>query len=189
MSTGQNIIHHGPAERRNYGLLAEFQDVQTLLDAAVALRKAGYKKWECYTPFPVHGMDKAMGLRPSILPWIALAGALGAIFTILALAPLCNAYLYLMIFSGKPYWGMPGHIPMAFALGILGGTLFVVHGMFVLARLPQFYHPLFTMEQFRHVTDDGMFIAVEATDPSYSPSATTELLKKLGAAAVEEVRD
>lgn len=188
MHTAQNIEPIA-REPKMYGLLAEFHDVQTLLDAAVALRKAGYKKWDCYTPFPVHGIDKAMGLRPSILPWIALAGAMAGVFGILALAPLCNAFLYPMIFSGKPYWGLPGHIPMAFALGILGGTVFVVHGMFVLARLPQFYHPLFSTERFRRVTDDGMFIAVEATDPSYSPSATTQLLKKLGAAAVEEVRD
>ena len=188
MSTAHNI-EAVVSQPRMYGLLAEFHDVQTLLDAAVALRTAGYKKWACSTPFPVHGMDKAMGLRPSILPWIALAGAMGGVFSILVLAPLCNAFLYPMIFSGKPYWGLPGHIPMAFALGILGGTLFVVHGLFVLARLPQFYHPLFTSERFRRVTDDGMFIAVEATDPSYSPSATAQLLTKLGAAAVEEIRD
>ncbi len=188
MSTAQNMEKPMSAPRL-YGLLAEFSDVQALLDAAVALRKAGYKRWDCYTPFPVHGMEKAMGLRPSILPWIAFTGAMGGVVSILALAPLCNAFLYPMIFSGKPYWGLPGHIPMAFALGILGGTVFVVHGMFVLARLPQFYHPLLHSERFRRVTDDGMFIAVEATDPSYSPSATTELLKKLGATAVEEVRD
>ncbi|MGC9259072.1 MAG: DUF3341 domain-containing protein [Phycisphaerae bacterium] len=188
MSTAQNIHQQTPAPRL-YGMLAEFSDVQTLLNAAAALRKAGYKKWDCYTPFPVHGMEKAMGLRPSILPWIAFIGAMGGVLSILVLAPLCNAYLYPMVFSGKPFWGLPGHIPMAFALGILGGTLFVVHGMFVLARLPQFYHPLLNTERFRRVTDDGMFIAVEATDPSYSPSATTELLKKLGATAIEEVRD
>ena len=172
-----------------FGVLAEFDGPQSLVDAAANIRTAGYRRWDCYTPFPIHGLDKVMAIPRSILPMVvagaAASGAIGA----LALAWFCNAYDYPMIFSGKPYWGLPAHTAVAFPALVLSGVVTSFMCVFVFCALPRFHHPLFEMPQFRRVTDDGFFLAIEATDPCFSPVNTAELLRSLGAVSVELVKD
>ena len=178
-----------PDKDKLFGVLAEFDSPQALVDAAAEVRKAGYKRWDCYTPFPIHGLDRVMAIPKSILPMVvggaAASGALGA----LALAWFCNAYDYPMIFSGKPYWGLPAHTAVAFPALVLSGVVTSFMCVWVFCGLPRFHHPLFEMPQFRRVTDNGFFLAIEATDPCFSPVNTAELLKGLGAVDVELVKD
>jgi len=178
-----------PAAPELYGLLAEFHDPQTLVEAAAALRKAGYKRWDCYTPFPVHKLDEVMGVKPTILPWVVFGAAFSAVIGAFGLAWFCNAFDYPLNLSGKPYWGLPAHITVAFPAMVLTGVVTSFVTLWILAGLPRYHHPLFTVERFRRATDDGFFIAVEATDPCFSPKNTAELFRDLGAIAVEEVRD
>ena len=178
-----------PNKDKLFGVLAEFASPQALVDAAAKVRKAGYKRWDCFSPFPIHGLDRVMALPKSKIPIIVFGSAASGCIGAFALAWFCNAYDYPMIFSGKPYWGMPAHTAVAFPAMILSGVVTSFMCVWVFCGLPRFHHPLFEMPQFRKVTDDGFFIAIESTDPCFSPINTAELLKTLGATSVELVKD
>ena len=173
--------------KRLRGLLAEFEDPETLRAACERVRDAGFTRWDAHTPFPVHGLEGAMGLRRSPLPWIVLVmGLLGAALGF-ALQWWVHAVAYPLVISGKPYFSWPAFIPITFELGILFAALGAVFGMFGLNRLPMHYHPLFRSKVFDRVTDDAFFISIESWDPRFDPSATGKLLESLGARSVEIV--
>ncbi len=175
-----------PAEL--YGLLVEFDDVDALVEAAEKVRDAGYTRWDVHSPFPVHGLDDAMGIRPTILPYgVLLAGLAGGGGAML-LQWWTNAFDYPLIISGKPFFSVPANIPVAFELTILLAAVTAFVGMLALNGLPQPYHPLFTSRRFRRATTDAFFITVEATDPQFDPTRTRELLASLGGSEPEEVR-
>lgn len=180
-------------------MLAEYEDVDSILHAANNVRKAGFTRWDVFTPFPVHGMNRAMGLRPTILPFlVAVAGATGAaiglglqLFTMATSVDLLPVFLqgYPFIISGKPYESIPAFIPVTFELTILLAAVTAFIGMILLNRLPRLYHPVFKSERFRRVTTDRFFIAVEADDPIYEHGRTESMLRELGASHVEQLTD
>lgn len=186
-------------EPKPYGLLAQFDDVDTILHAANNVRKAGFTRWDVFTPFPVHGMNRAMGLRPTILPYIVLvAGLIGAatgigmqLFTMATNIELLPVFLqgYPFVISGKPYESIPAFIPVTFELTVLLAAMAAFLGMILLNRLPRLYHPTFRSARFRRVTTDKFFIAVEAADPVYDHGRTESLLRELGASHVEQLTD
>lgn len=172
-----------------YGLLAEYETATDLYKACEKVRDAGYGAWDAHTPFPVHGLEKAMGLRPSIVPWIvAVMGFTGAGLGFL-LQWWTSVVDYPLIISGKPFNSYPAFVPVTFELGILLGSFGAVFGMFGLNRLPTLYHSVFNSPRFARATDDRFFIAIEARDPKYDPEATRELLESTEALTVEEVED
>lgn len=172
-----------------FGLLAEYETPGELYHACEKVRDAGYGAWDAHSPFPVHGLEKAMGLRPSIVPWIVLVmGFSGAALGFL-LQYWSSAIEYPMIISAKPFNSYPAFVPVTFELGILLGSFGAVFGMFGLNRLPTLYHSLFNSKRFSRVTDDRFFISVEARDPKYDPEKTRDLLESTGALNVEEVED
>jgi len=179
-----NDRHDAPAL---YGLLAEFADVRDLLRAAEAVRDAGYRRWDSFAPFAVHGINEAMGLRPSRLPWIVFGGGLAGTLAALALQWWTNAVDYPFLISGKPLFGLPAAIPVAFELTILFAAFAAFFGMFAANRLPELSHPLFARARFRRATTDRFFIVIEAADPRFDPVRTRELLEGLSPVAVEEV--
>jgi len=196
---GDKSKNSGSSEGKMYGLMAEFETPGAILSAAKKVNEAGYKWWDCCVPFPVHGLDKAMGVRPTILPWIVLgAGITGAILGAL-LQWYTNAETielwsgpitvtgYAFLVSGKPFASIPTWIPVMFELTILLAAISCVVFMFVLNKLPQFYHPCFNVKRFARVTDDRFFIVIEARDPNFYQEKTAEMLTSLGATAVEEV--
>jgi hypothetical protein len=173
------------AAEKRFGLLAEFDTPGALLHAAEAVRDAGYKKWDCYSPFPVHGLDRAMGLRDTRLPWVVLAaGATGAGAAVL-MQWWMNAKNYPYLISGKPMFSLPANIPITFEVTVLFASLTAVAAMFIFNGLPTFYHPTFNSWRFKRVTDDKFFIAIETADPRFDSGRTEELLKSLGSAHVE----
>ncbi len=172
-----------------FGLMAEYPNVDSLLAAAKRVQAEGYTCWDCHTPFPVHGLDKVMKIKSTILPWIVLGGALTGALIGLVLPLLVNVIAYPLNFSGKPYWGLPANIPVAFPLFILFGVFSTVGGFSMLCGLPKFYHPLFTVKRFKRATDDGLFLVIEAADPRFDVIGTRQLLESLGAVALDEVKD
>ncbi len=187
-------------EPKLWGLLAEYPDAIALSAAAEKVRDAGCKKWDCYTPYPVHGLDRAMGMRPTILPWLVLAAGLTGTATAAALQWYCNSPQtassasgllsgYPLVFSGKPYWSLPANIPIIFELTVLFASLMAFFGVWGLSRLPQPYFPAFKSARFRRVTDDGFFIIIEARDRGFQLEATRQLLLDTNPTAVEEVKD
>jgi hypothetical protein len=171
----------------SYGLLAEFATVADLYHACEQVRDAGFTRWDAHTPFPVHGLDRAMGLRRSPLPWIVLVmGLTGAVLGF-GLQWWVHASAQRLVISGKPYFSWPAFIPITFEVAVLFAALGAVLGMLGLNRLPMHYHPLFRSKVFERVTDDAFFISIESWDPRFDPSATRTLLETLGARRVELV--
>lgn len=177
------------AEAKLFGVLAEFDGPASIFHACEKVRDAGYQKWDSYTPFPVHNLDKAMGLPASKLPWIVFfMGMLGA-SSAMTLQWWVSAVDYPIVYAAKPFFSWQAFIPITFELGVLFASLTCLFGMMHFNKLPQFYHPLFNSERFEGVTDDKFFIAIEATDDKFDPEKTVALLEKLGATYIEMVED
>jgi hypothetical protein len=171
----------------HYGVLAEFATPADLYHACERVRDAGFTRWDAHSPFPVHGLEKAMGIRRSPLPWIVLAAGLTGAALGFGLQWWVHASAYPLVISGKPYFAWPAMIPITFELGVLFAAFGAVFGMFGLNRLPMHHHPLFSSKVFERVTDDAFFISIESWDPRFDPSATGKLLESLGARSVELV--
>jgi hypothetical protein len=171
----------------SYGLLAEFESVDRLLAAAEAMRDAGYTKWDAHTPFVVHGLDAAMGIKPTKLPFLVFGAGLTGTTAGIALQWWTNAIDYPFLISGKPLFSLPANIPVAFETTILFAAISTLLGMLAFNRLPQLYHPLFTSRRFARATDDRFFISVEADDPKFDSGKTRALLESLSDGMVEEV--
>jgi hypothetical protein len=180
-----------------YALLAEFDNVDDLLAAAVGVRNNGYTRWDVHTPFPVHGMDDVMRAQRTRLPWIVfimgLMGTLGGLLlvwwtnaTSFAVPHALRGYEF--VIAGKPIFSLPANIPVIFETTVMLAALGAVFGMFALNRLPRLYNPLFKSERFRRVSVDRFFIAVEAADPKFDRARTAGLLLEFNAKAVEEVQ-
>jgi hypothetical protein len=176
-----NQLPEGP----HYGILAEFATPADLYHACERVRDAGFTRWDAHTPFPVHGLDRAMGLRRSPLPWIVLVMGLTGAGLGFLLQWWVHTTAYPLVISGKPLNAWPAFIPITFEVGVLFAALGAVFGMLGLNRLPMHYHPLFRSKVFERVTDDAFFISIESWDPRFDPSATRKLLESLGARNVE----
>lgn len=182
----QVIIMKNPT---NYGLLAEYDSASGIYEACKKVRHAGYTKWDACTPFPVHGLEKAMGLKPSVLPWMVLVAGITGCGLALWFMVWVAAYDYPLNIGGKPTWSIPAFIPIAFEVTILFSALTTVFGMFFLNRLPTFHHPLFNSKRFERVTDDKFFIVIESEDPLFDLQRTKQLFEETGAVATEVVEN
>jgi hypothetical protein len=179
----------GSGEVRVWGYLAEFDKVDEFLAAAAAVRDAGYTRWDTHAPFVVHGLDPAMGIKKTILPYIVfLAGLTGAAAGIL-LQWFTNAFDYPFLISGKPIFSLPANIPVAFETTILFAAISALIGMLALNGLPQLYHPLFRNRSFKRVTDDRFFISIETTDPLFDEHTTREMLETISGREVEVIEE
>jgi mono/diheme cytochrome c family protein len=177
-------------ERRDgplYGVIAEYDTPGDLIEAARKVRDAGYTDFDCYSPFPVHGIDDAMGIRRTILPVLIFGGGCLGAFGGLLLQWWCNAYNWPWNISGKPAWSIPANVPIAFECTILLAVFTSFFGMWILNRLPQVWHPFFRNERFNHVTDDVFMLGIEAADRRFDNVATPRLLQESGAISVEKV--
>lgn len=168
-----------------FGLLAEYETPGQLMKAAEQIRDAGFKKWDCHTPFPVHGLDDAMGLGSPKLPWVVMgAGATGTVLAVL-LQWWTNASDYRILISGKPMWSIPANIPIIFEVTVLLSALAAFGCLFAFNSLPQFFHPTFRSARFKRATTDRFFIVVEAADPQFDMQKTQTLLQSTGADFIE----
>mgnify|MGYP006285006831 CR=1 FL=1 len=181
-----------------YGLLAEFEDVDAVMKAARHMRDEGFEQWDVHSPFPIHGIDEAMGIKPTILPWIVLgggvAGCLGGLFiawwanaTSFGFVPTYELRGYEFLISGKPLFSLPANIPVIFETTILLAAFGAVFGMLILNQLPLLSHPLLKKPRFERVTSDRFFVSVKWSDPKFDRQRTAEMLRELGASCVEEV--
>ncbi len=177
------------AEGVKYGLLAEFETTADALHAAAAVRDAGYRRWDVFTPFPVHGMDEAMGLKSSKVGWFTFLGGVTGYTLGMIMIWWMNAHDYKIAVGGKPLFSPIFAFPVAYECTILLGAFGSLGGMLIMNRLPRLYHPLFKSDRFLQATHDRFFIAIEATDPKFSDTDTRKLLETAGSRHIEEVRD
>ncbi|MCH1495596.1 MAG: DUF3341 domain-containing protein [Rubripirellula sp.] len=174
-------------EKKVHGIVAEYESVDSLLNACRRVRDAGYKKTDAYTPFPVHGIDKALGIKPTVLPWIVLGCGLTGTVTALVMQIWMNSIDYPYIISGKPYISLPAFIPVAFELTVLFSSFGAFFGMWALNGLPRLSNPLFTDPRFDRVTDDRFFLYVDASDDSYDEKAVREIYEQTGGEHINNV--
>lgn len=172
-------------------LLAEFDTAGDCLHAAEKLRDAGYTHFDTHTPFPVHGMDQAMGLGDSKLGLIVFPVGLSGTCLAFLMMYWMNNIDYRIIIGGKPasIASLPSMIPIMFELTILLSAFGTVLGMFGLNKLPRHHHPVFNSERFASFSNDKFFVSVEATDPKFNLEKTKKLLESLHPTSLEEVSD
>ena len=186
------------SSERIWGYAAEFTSPASITVAAKKVAAAGYKWWDCHVPFPVHGLDTAMGVKPTILPIMVFFGGMTGfmvawflqIFTnslevdLWAIVPVVG---YQFEVSGKPLISGPAFVPVAFELTVLLSALTTVGGMLLLNGLPCLYHPVLKSPKLARITDDRFFIVIESRDPQFADSKTLAFLESLDPESVESV--
>ena len=177
----------GSEDTRLSGYLVEFETPGGLLRACEEVRDHGFSRWDAHSPFPGHGLDAAMGLKPTILPWVVAGGGATGCGLGLLLQWWTNAHDYPFLISGKPFFGIPAVIPVTFELTILLSAFGAFFGMLLLNGFPRFHHAVFSSQRFRRVTQDRFFISVEARDPKFDANGTKAFLSTLGGTRVERL--
>jgi len=175
--------------RRVYGALAEFSSSAGVYHACEQVRDARYSNWDAHTPFPVHGLEGAMGLTRSRLPYFVFAMGLSGAAGAMLLQYWVSAVDYPLVFAAKPYFSWQAFIPITFEAMVLFAAGSAVIGMLFLNRLPRWHNPYFTSERFGRASDDRFFISIDAKDPKFDAEGTLEFLRSLGASHVELVED
>lgn len=171
----------------SYGIIASFPDTPSFFHAAEKVRDAGYKKWDTYSSFPVHGMPAAQGQPRSKVPIFTFCGGISGFTLGTLIVWFMNAYNYPLIIGGQPFFSPVFPFPIMYELTILLSAFGTLGGMFITNLLPQHYNPLFNSEQFLEVSGDRLVIAIEARDGKYDAEATRRFLEEIGGTDIEEV--
>ena len=179
-------------------VIAEYDTVDEIFAAAEAVRDAGFQRWDVHSPFPLHGIDPIVGIKPTILPWLVLGAGLGGClgglfltvytmggFGVFPALDSLSPYQYLI--SGKPLNSLPAFIPVIFETTILAAAFTAGLGMLLLNGLPLLYNPLLRSERFRRVTDDRFFVVIDAQDPKFAQASA--VLNGTGPLSTETIRD
>jgi hypothetical protein len=172
-----------------YGIIAEFDTPADTIHAAEKVRDAGFSKWDVFTPFPVHGMDRAMGLKHSVVGWFSFIGGVSGYTLGMVMIWWMNAYDFPILVGGKPMFSPFGAFPPSYELTILLGSFGAIIGMLFMNRLPRLHHPLLKHRRFGLATHDKFFIVIETTDPKFSDTETRKLLENAGSKLIEMVEE
>ncbi|MDF1656439.1 MAG: DUF3341 domain-containing protein [Verrucomicrobiales bacterium] len=172
-----------------FGYVAEFSTASDLYHAAEKVHEAGFRRWDVHTPYPVHGMDHAMGLGKSWLSAGVLVGGTTGFLFALFLQFFTQVSLYPTVVQGKPtnLFTMPAFFPVTFELTILFSGFTILFGLLAIIALPRWNHPLFNSKLFEKATDDGFLMVIEARDPKFKKEKTLDFLEEIGAGKIEEV--
>lgn len=172
-----------------YGIVAEFDETPMVFKAAQHVRDAGYTRWDVHSPFPIHDMEEAMGIKGTRLPLMAGAAAITGVTTAAALQWGTSFVLYPTVVQGKPFEAWQPFVPIMFELGVLFTAFMCIFGMLALNGLPRWHHPLFSHDRFMRVGNDRFFIVIEATDPDFDPAKVKELLEDAGGSHITLLED
>jgi hypothetical protein len=174
---------------QTYGIIAEFETPAAIMHAAEKVRDSGFRKWDVFTPFPVHGMDKAMGIKNSRVGWFSFIGGVTGYTCGMLMIWWMNAVNYAIVIGGKPMFSPFGAFPPCYELTILLGSFGSLLGMLFLNRLPRLHHPLLKHRRFALATHDRFFLVIETGDPKYTESETRKLLESAGSTRIELVEE
>jgi hypothetical protein len=169
--------------------LAEFDSPDAIMHAAEKVRDAGYEKWDVHTPYPVHGMDEAMGMSDSRLGWIVLLCGLTGVCSAIAMIQWMNGIDYPLVIGGKPPGAIASMVPIMFELTVLLSSFGAVFGMLGLNELPKHHHPIFYSNRFESFSHDKFFVSIEAADKHFDTDKTRKLLESLQPTHLELVAE
>ena len=172
-----------------YGIVAEFDTPAATMHAAEMIRDSGFKRWDVFTPYPVHGMDEAMGLRSSRVGWFSFLGGVAGYTSGMIMIWWMNAIDYPIVIGGKPMFSPMSAFPPSYELTILLGSFGALFGMLFMNRLPRLHHPLLKYGRFKQATHDKFFVVVETSDPKYSATETRRILESAGSKNIEVVEE
>lgn len=169
--------------------MAEFDTPTELVDAARSVREAGYRKTDAFSPFPLHEIDEALGIKRSILPVLVFFAGVIGLLSGLALQVFINYIDYPLNVGGRPYLSWPSFIPPAYELTILFAGITAVFGMLFLNGLPRPYHPVFNVPRFALATREKFFLVVETDDSEFEYEKTRKFLESLNPQEVFDVEE
>ena len=172
-----------------YGIMAQYNSPADAMHAAEKVRDAGYSKWDVHTPFAVHGMDKAMGLKNSLVGWFTFLGGLAGYTGGMLMIYYMNSFDYDIVVGGKPLFSRFFAFPVSYECTILLGAFGSLFGMLIMNRLPRPHPPLLKNKRFAKVTHDKFFVVIECADPKYNEARTRKLLENTGSSQIEIVKE
>lgn len=175
--------------KKTYGLIAAFDTTPGLYHACEKVRDAGFKQWDAITPFPVHGLDAAMGVRRSKVPRISICGGITGFCTGMTMIWYVDKFDYPLIVGGKPFFSPLFAFPVSYELTILFTAFATIIGMFILNGLPMHYHPVQKAPNLTRLLDDRLHIVIEARDPKFNATATREFLAQIGGQDIAELEE
>ena len=170
---------------RAYAIMGEFETPAAILQAAEKVQEEGFRNWDVFTPFPIHGMDRAMGIKNSKVGWFSFIGGVTGYMTGMLMIWFMNAVDYRIVIGGKPMFSPFAAFPPSYELTILFGAFGALLGMLFLNRLPRLHHPLLKNQRFALASHDRYFVVIETNDPKYTETGTRKLLESLGSKHVE----
>lgn len=174
-------------ETKLYGIMAEFDSATELVDAANQVREAGFTKTDAFSPFPLHEIDEALGIKRSVLPILVFFGGLTGLFLGVGLQVFVHYIDYPLNVGGRPYLSWPSFFPPSYELTILLAGFTAVFGMLFLNGLPSPYHPVFNVPRFALASREKFFLLIEADDPNYDHEETKRFMESLGPQEVFDV--
>ncbi|MBW1759996.1 MAG: DUF3341 domain-containing protein [Deltaproteobacteria bacterium] len=178
--------------------LAEYGTPNAIARAAMRVRDAGYQKWDCHTPYAMHGMDEAMGLKPTRIGYISFIFGMIGLATAVFMMNYTNAFSfnllnigagYPLVVGGKPPGAFPSMVPIIFELGILLCGLSTFFGLLAIIKLPRHNHPIFESERFEAASDDRFFISIEVGDQKFNLDGTKALLEATDPISLELIEE
>lgn len=175
--------------KKIYGIMAEFDTATEMVDAANEIRLAGYTKTDAFSPFPLHEIDEALGIKRSILPYLIFAGGITGLCAGIGLQTFVHVIDWPIIVGGRPHFSLPAFIPPAYELTILFSAFVAVFGMLFLNGLPSPYHPVFNVPRFALATREKFFLIIESKDPKYDYEETRSFMESLEAQEVFDVEE
>lgn len=176
-------------EKNIYGIMAEFDTPTQLVNAATKVRDAGYVKTDAFSPFPLHEIDEALGIKRSILPFLVFGGGIIGLLSGIGLQLFVHVFDYPIIVGGRPHLSIPSFIPPAYELTILFAAFTAVFGMILLNGLPQPYHPVFNVPRFALATREKFFLLIETKDPKFDYEETKSFMQNLNPQEVFDVEE
>jgi len=174
-------------ERGTYGVMAEFEDPTSLVNAARTAYEMGFRRLDAYTPFPIEELSDVLHLHKNKLPLIVLCGGVLGALTGYLLQYFVTVIYFPINVAGRPLHSWPSYIVITFELTILFGALATVLGLLGLCGLPMPYHPVFNVPRFSAASRDRFFLCIEATDPMFNLQTTSRFLESMEAREVSEV--
>jgi hypothetical protein len=166
---------------RIYGVMAEFETAQQILDATRAAWQRGYREMDAYTPYPVEGLATELGETTSRVPFVILVSGIVGAGIGFFMQYWSMAVAYPLNVGGRPYNSWPVFVPIMFEVMVLIASFAAIFSMLYLNGLPQPHHPVFNVPRFAHASQDRFFLCIEATDPLFDPVETATFLASLGA--------
>jgi hypothetical protein len=177
----------GIGDDKVYAVMGDFAEPEDLVEAGRRIRAMGYTKIDAMTPFPVHGIDEAIGVPYSKIGWIVICGALAGITTAQVLIYYVGAIDYPLIIGGKPLFDFTYSIPPTFELAVLFSAITTFICTWALSGLPRLYHPSMNYRNAHRASDDRFLLVVEADDPKFDAQKTAQDMRSVGANDVEVV--